>query len=112
MSPKKSQKRPPKLSAPLDLARDCIKKGDYRDSRHASGRKDEREITLLEVIEVMNGGHREPSKDKYDEGYKSWSYAIRGRTIDDRDLRIAVAFEEADTMLLFVTAIDLEPRDS
>ena len=38
--------------------------------------------------------------------YNAWNYAIRGRTVDRRDLRVIVSFDE-DGMLL-ITTIEVE----
>lgn len=40
----------------------------------------------------------------------AWNYAIRGRTIDGRSLRIVISFE-ADGVLLIITAIDLGKQE-
>ena len=38
--------------------------------------------------------------------YNAWNYAIRGRTVDRRDLRVIVSFDE-DGMLI-ITTIEVE----
>lgn len=48
----------------------------------------------------------EKAKDAYQERYKNWNYAIRGKTVDDRELRVVVSFEENG--LWIITLIDLE----
>ena len=73
-------------------------------------RKEEREITLLEIHQVIEGGWHERRKDQYKDEYRSWSYALRGKTIDRRDLRVVIAFDVESGMLL-ITAIDLDLRD-
>ncbi len=73
-------------------------------------RREERIITLLEIHDVIQGGWHEKRKDEYKDEHQSWSYAIRGQTIDRRELRIVIAFDEESGMLL-ITAIDLNLRD-
>ena len=97
--------RPAKHADVLGLARRCLEEGRYRDTRHATKRREEREITVMEVRYVLLNGYREPSKDEYKEEYKAWNYAVRGKTVDGRPLRIAISFEEEQ--LLTITAIDL-----
>jgi hypothetical protein len=48
------------------------------------------------------------NKDHYQDRYKSWNYAIRGKTIDRRDVRVIVAFDENN--MLIITAIELESK--
>lgn len=100
------KRRPAKLENVLGLARACLGAGRYRDTRHAEVRKHQRQITLPEVLEVVRGGYREPAKDEYKPEWKAWNYAIRGKTIDRRELRIAVSFDE-EGFLIFITSIDL-----
>jgi len=105
--PPKKKPRPAKLPDVLARARERLTSGNYRDTRHATERKAERDIILSEIQQVIRGGYGESSKDAWKEAYKAWNYAIRGRTLDDRDLRIVVSFDEED-FLLIVTAIDLD----
>ena len=55
--------------------------------------------------DLRNGWH-ERRKDEFQPEYGAWNYAIRGKTIDGRNLRIVVSFERGK--LLVVTAIDLD----
>ena len=48
----------------------------------------------------------EKRKDKFDEAYNSWNYSVRGKTVDLRELRVIVSFD--DSGMLIITAIDLE----
>lgn len=95
-----------KHSNVINLIKDCIEKGNYFDTRHATDRQRERSITRLEVIEVLKNGHHEKRKDEFKLGFSAWNYAIRGKTLDKRDLRIAVSFNES-TKLLIITAIEI-----
>lgn len=65
-------------------------------------------ITRLEIVQAIQRGHHVPSRDRYEDVYGElgWSYAIEGKTIDNRLLRVIVAFDEK-TRTLIVTAIDL-----
>ncbi|MBS0603734.1 MAG: DUF4258 domain-containing protein [Verrucomicrobia bacterium] len=68
-------------------------------------RKVQRRISLPEVVYVLMNGYHEKKKDEYKPEYSDWTYAIRGRTIDEKDIRIAVAFDE-DGMLI-ITVIEI-----
>ena len=102
-------RRPPKADNLLQLVRRCIDEGRYRDTRHATDRKSERSITRLEICHALRAGRHVPRRDRYDElyGELGWSYAIEGKTLDNRHLRIIVAFDE-ERRTLFVTAVDLD----
>lgn len=79
-------------------ARKCIEEGRYYDTTHAALRKSQRRIGLTDVLYVIRYGHHEKAKDQYHEEYGDWTYSIRGQTIDERDIRIAVAFDESDML--------------
>lgn len=100
------RKRPKKHKDVLGRVRERLAEGRYRDTRHAAERREERGISLPEIRQVVGGGWHEPSKDEFKEEWQAWNYAIRGRTVDGRELRVAVSFDGED-YLLFVTAIDL-----
>ena len=55
----------------------------------------------------MLTGRREPMRDRFDSDYADWSYSFRGRTIDQRDIRVIVAIEgEELEAVLLVSAYD------
>jgi hypothetical protein len=91
----------------MTLIKTCVSNGNYIDTTHAEDRKNERSILRLEIIFVLENGHHEKRKDKFDDFYKTWNYSIRGKTLDKRELRIVVSFDKM-TSLLIITAIDLE----
>ena len=83
----------------------CIEEGRYLDTRHATERQHERQILRSDVLHVLQDGYHEKRKDTFDESFKAWNYAIRGKTVDKKDLRIIVSFDSAG--MLIITAIDL-----
>lgn len=99
-------KRPKKHENVLLLVRAAFASGKYRDTRHATERKAERQISILEIKQVTERGYHEPAKDEFKEEWQAWNYAIRGKTLDRRELRIAVSFDE-ENHLLIITSIDL-----
>jgi len=74
---------------------------------HSEKRQKERKIILPEIIHVLNTGRHEKSKDRLDDSFNSWNYAIRGWTLDGLDLRVIVSFE-AEGDLLIITAFYLK----
>lgn len=89
----------------LDAVRSSLESGHYFDTRHATDRQAERSISRTEVVYVLKHGRHEKSKDQYQERYWTWNYAIRGKTIDRRDVRVIVSFDENN--MLIITAIEL-----
>lgn len=84
----------------------CLDRGAYRFSQHAIDRKNERFVSLPDVLEVLYKGYHEKRKDTWDATFESWNYAIQGRTIDQIPCRIIVSFE--DDGLLIITIIRLD----
>ena len=73
-----SNSRPKKIENLLETVRDCLHHGKYRDTMHATKRKEERKIILPEIIHVLNTGRHEKGKDRFDEAFDSWNYAMKG----------------------------------
>lgn len=78
---------------------------DY--SNHAFDRLQDRTVTTLEVKHVVRNGELEPGKHEYSKEHGDWAYAVRGKTIDGRNLRVCVAIKDN---LLVVTVIDLDQK--
>lgn len=97
--------RPQKIVNLLEKARACVASGHYLDTSHAQHRKNERNISLPEVLYVIKNGYHEKRKDEFKTEHNDWTYAIRGFTLDNRELRIAIAF--ASKNMLIITVIQL-----
>ena len=104
MGPKNT--RPIKVHNLLKLIKECIESGRYRSCLHLEQREMERKITRREVLYVLMHGFHEKKEDDYDERYQAWNYAIRGKTVDQRDLRIFVSFDE-ETMMIIITTFEV-----
>jgi len=76
--------------------------GEYLFTDHAQERLQHREVTRQEVL--ISGFH-EKRKDQFDQRFNAWKYSIKGKTLDQRPLRIIVSFDP-DGMLI-ITIIDL-----
>ena len=82
--------------------RDCIDEGLYRQSKHAIERELERTIDLPDVLYVLKNGYHEKQKTSFDEAFQTWKYAVRGKTLDEIDIRIIIAFDENEMMIITV----------
>ncbi|MBI4600577.1 MAG: DUF4258 domain-containing protein [Planctomycetes bacterium] len=99
-------KRPAKHENLLALIRYCLSNGMYRDTRHVLERRAERQVSLPEILQALESGFHERRKDEFKEEWQAWNYAIRGWTVDRRELRIVVSFDE-EGFLLLITSVDL-----
>lgn len=97
---------PDKLPDLMLTIRKCVEEGRYLDTWHAEDRQNERRINRPEILYVLKNGHHEKKKDKFDEFYNSWNYAVRGKTVDRRELRVVVSFDKNG--MLIITAIELK----
>lgn len=102
MKSKPSQVRKLKEPNVLKKIQKLVSLGRYRDTRHSLQRGWERNINLIDIIQVLETGFHEKSKDEYRVDFQSWNYAIRGTTVDGDHLRIAVYFEEDLVMIAAV----------
>ncbi len=97
--------RPPKLPNVMKTILECLEKGILTYSTHALDRFKGRQVTQMEVKDILRFGRHEKQRDRFDEPYKRWSYSIIGTTrADGRLLRVVVAFPESK--MLVVTVID------
>ncbi len=94
----------------LKIIRQRAQAGDFVILLHAVTRSAERDISAADIAYVLKTGERETNKDEFKEKFQSWNYAMRGLTLDNRSLRIAVAFDE--TGMLIVTVIPLGKKRS
>src|ERR1700680_1391339 len=99
-------KRPSKISGVLKKARECIDNGRYYDTSHAVLRKAQRQISLTHILYVLKYGYHEKQKDQYKPEHSDWNYSIRGLTVDRKDVRVIIAFDKDD--MLIITVIELE----
>ncbi len=97
-----------KLPDLLTRIKDCLNNGLYRFSQHALDRRKERFLSLPNVLEVLNNGYHEKAKDTWDDVFKTWNYAIRGKTINSDPCRIIISFEESGLLIITVIRLDME----
>lgn len=102
-------KRPAKVKSIMQASAQAVKAGRLLYSAHANSRMKERGIIKPEVEHILSHGHHEARKDQFNEEFGAWDYAIRGKTLEGRNLRIVVA--AVDPNVLVVTTIDLDAKD-
>ena len=81
-------KLPSKIQNLMNEIALALEEGRYLDTRHAFERQTQRKLSRPDILHVLRKGFHEKRKDSFDETFQAWNYAIRGRTIDKRELRI------------------------
>lgn len=71
-----------------------IKTETYKVTEHAIKRQHLRAVELPDVLEVLLQGVHEKEKTLFSTKLQTWNYAIRGKTVDGREMRVIIAFEE------------------
>ena len=90
----------------MELVKVRAEQGELIFMPHAVERRLQRNISINDITYVLINGWHEAKKDEYKEEYLEWNYAIRGKTIDGRQIRIVVSFDENN--MLVVTVIRLQ----
>ena len=116
MDTKPSKKTDQELFA---LIEQKIKERNYLFVRHAKERQTERNISDLDVLNILEGkpGYarkRNKSKDSYESNYihdkpQDWKYCIEGKDIDERKIRIILTF--TDDLMPIITVINLSEEE-
>lgn len=98
-------KRPDQIVNLFEKIKKCLDLQKYTQTKHALQRRNERGIELRDALFVLKNGHHEKRKTVFDDVYGTWKYAIRGKTVDDVDLRIIIAFDREN--MIIITAIEV-----
>lgn len=106
----KKRQRPSQLDELFPVIRNCLENGQYRLTKHAIDRQTERAIDLPDVLYVLRTGYHERQKTTFDETFQCWKYAIRGKTVDDVDVRIIIAFDPEDMLIITVMRVITEEK--
>ncbi|MBS0654331.1 MAG: DUF4258 domain-containing protein [Verrucomicrobia bacterium] len=93
----------------LETIRQLIALNRYRTSSHFQEREKQRSIFLWEALHVLQHGAHEEVRDEWDHKYQVWKYAIKGRTVDARELRVVVSVLVTEGLLL-ITVYDLNSK--
>lgn len=67
----------------------------------------QRALELRDVVYVLEHGYHEEEKTLFNMKMQCWNYAIRGKTVDEVEARVIVAFEKD---MIIITAIRLTKR--
>src|ERR1700722_11162988 len=97
--------RPNQLIDLLDMIKRCIEQQKYTQTKHALQRQNERRIDLRDAFYVLKTGYHEKRKSSFDHISNTWKYAVRGKTIDNVDLRIIIAFDLEDMIIITVMEV-------
>jgi hypothetical protein len=66
-------------------------------------------VTFQDVLFVLETGRREEAKDSYDEVFQNWKYAIRGKTLENVDIRVIVTITVDN--IVIITVVNLTKKD-
>lgn len=81
---------------------ECIDTGKYVHSYHALERQKSREIGLEDILYVLKHGIHEKHKTTFDNDFQTWKYAIRGKTLDNDDISVIIAFDDSGMIIITV----------
>jgi len=99
--------RAKKIENVVALAKNLMQAGTYAISGHARLRQGERCFTIGDIKNIIHTGYHEKNKDEYKDEYADWNYAIRGKTLDDAQARVCIAFIE-EIQFIVITIIRME----
>ena len=79
------------------LCKQKIATGDYLFVKHAKDRQQQRCISDLDVLAILEGKpgrsrKRNVKKDCYNDKYHDWNYCVEGVDIDGKKIRVIVSF--------------------
>lgn len=85
--------------AALGELRACMAEDRYQLHPHFWKRLRERRVELLDALHVLRHGviYAEP---EFDVKFGEWRYTVRGRTVDNVELRIVFTFVEIEGVLV------------
>ncbi len=94
MKRKPTPRIPPQIENILEEIKKYIDSENFRFSEHAIERGKERSISPRDALYILENGYHHEEKTKFVKKFKTWNYAIRGRTLDKEDLMVVVAIAE------------------
>lgn len=98
----KQKAKPKQIDNLSDMIRKCIENETYIQTKHALQREFERSIELSDALYILRHGRHEKNKTTFDEIFQTWKYAIRGRTLENLDIRVIIAFDENGMLIITV----------
>ncbi len=93
------------------LVESKILAGDYIFLKHAKDRQNERQISDLDVLNILEGKagfnrKRNKAKDHHEEGREDWNYCIEGVDFDKNSIRIIISF--MDSLMPIITVMRIK----
>ena len=93
------------------LVKNKILTGDYIFLKHAKDRQNERLISDLDVLNILEGKtgfnrKRNKAKDHHEEGREDWNYCIEGVDFDRNSIRIIISF--MDSLMPIITVMRIK----
>lgn len=89
--------------------RELIDQNRYRKTSHFADRERQRKVFLWEALYVLKNGSHEEARDEWDNANQNWKYAIIGRTMEARNLRVVVSILEKEGLLL-ITVYEISQK--
>lgn len=96
------KEKPPQVDKLFDFIGAHLDAGRYRLSIHAFERQYQREIQLPDILHVLRFGWHEKQKTRFDEVFKKWKYSIRGETLNRSPVRVIIAFDDTEMLVITV----------
>jgi len=93
------------------LISEKIVSGDYVFLNHAKKRLKDRNITDVEVLNILESKvgkkrKRNKAKDSFDMNHGNWKYCIEGQNNDEQKIRVIISFDS--NYMLIITVIRLD----
>lgn len=85
---------PAQIENVLEEIRKYVESGNFKFSEHAIDRRVERYIAPRDVLYILTHGYHEEERTRFEKKFKTWKYAIRGKTPDKEDVTVIVALAE------------------
>lgn len=101
---------PPRIQNVLEVIKKCIRDKDFRFSKHAIQRGEERAISFKDALHVLKNGFHNEKKSSFDPRRRTWKYAIEGITDDAIDARVIVAFESGMVIITVIRLVKKKVR--
>lgn len=100
------------------IAQDCFKKSKekganvFRYTDHARDRMVERNIDSKELEEIINYGSFVDGAERFHEDENDYTYVIRNKNVDDRDLAICLGIKtnKDGEYVVVVTVMCIDPQ--
>ena len=101
---------PPQMADILEVIKKSIQIKSYRFSKHAAARGEERSISFNDALYVLQNGIHNEKKTSFDYRRRTWKYAIEGKTADEINARVIVAFESGVVIITIIRLVKKKMR--